>query len=125
MAKLNKQQQQAHDANMDAAQRQIDERAAAGEDMSGAKINEETYEIVKTAPVDVSHLVEVKAPPTLEEQVKAIDLQLADTTLFPLVRDALTRVRSQVLRQRIHALQLEVRVLRNLMPPKQKRAKKA
>lgn len=75
--------------------------------------------------VDVSNMVEVAAPPTLEEQVKKIDEQLADTTLFPLVRDALTRVRTQVLRQRIHALQAEVRVLRALMPAKQKRVKKA
>ncbi|WP_176550483.1 hypothetical protein [Streptococcus salivarius] len=41
--------QQAHEFNMDAAQREMDMRAAEGEDMTGAKICPRTYKITKPA----------------------------------------------------------------------------
>jgi Arc/MetJ-type ribon-helix-helix transcriptional regulator len=37
----------AHEYNLDAAQREMDRRHAEGEDMTGAKIDKKTYEIVK------------------------------------------------------------------------------
>ena len=40
-------QQQAHEYNLDAAQREMDRRHAQGEDMKGAKIDKKTYKIVK------------------------------------------------------------------------------
>ena len=44
---LSPQQKQAHQANLDAAQREMDSREAEGEDMTGAKIDQKTYEIIK------------------------------------------------------------------------------
>lgn len=38
----------AHEANLDAAYRALEERAAMGEDMSAASVDENTYEIIKT-----------------------------------------------------------------------------
>ena len=40
-------QQKAHQYNLDSAQREIDRRHGEGEDMTGAKVNKKTYEIVK------------------------------------------------------------------------------
>ena len=40
-------QQQAHEFNLDAAQREMDRRHAQGEDMTGAKIDKKTYQIIK------------------------------------------------------------------------------
>jgi len=40
-------QQKAHEYNLDAAQKEMDSRHAEGEDMTGAKINKKTYQIVK------------------------------------------------------------------------------
>jgi len=55
-----------HELNMDAAQRHMDRRAAEGEDMTGAKINPKTYEIImpksntkKMAKEEVEHLDEL------------------------------------------------------------------
>ena len=39
--------QQAHEYNLDAAYREIDARAAQGEDMSKAYVDEKTYEVIK------------------------------------------------------------------------------
>lgn len=39
--------QQAHEFNMDAAQRELDRREAEGEDMTGATIDPRTYAIIK------------------------------------------------------------------------------
>lgn len=41
----------AHEYNLDAAQKEMDRRHAEGEDMTGAKIDKKTYEIVKTKKV--------------------------------------------------------------------------
>jgi hypothetical protein len=41
----------AHEYNLDAAQKEMDRRHAEGEDMTGAKIDKKTYEIVKTKPL--------------------------------------------------------------------------
>jgi hypothetical protein len=41
-------QQQAHEANLDAAYREIEAREAMGEDMSTAYVDETTYEIIKS-----------------------------------------------------------------------------
>ena len=40
-------QQKAHEYNLDAAQKEMDSRHAEGEDMTGAKIDKKTYQIVK------------------------------------------------------------------------------
>ena len=40
-------QQKAHEYNLDAAQREMDRRHAEGEDMTGAKIDKKTYQIIK------------------------------------------------------------------------------
>ena len=40
-------QQRAHEYNLDAAQREMDRRHAEGEDMTGAKIDKQTYQIIK------------------------------------------------------------------------------
>ena len=40
-------QQKAHEYNLDSAQREIDRRHGEGEDMTGAKINKTTYQIIK------------------------------------------------------------------------------
>jgi len=48
LSELNENKQsQAHEYNLDAAQREMDRREAEGEDMSGARINPKTYEIIK------------------------------------------------------------------------------
>lgn len=39
--------QQAHQYNLDAAQREIDRRSNDGEDMAGARIHPSTYSIIK------------------------------------------------------------------------------
>jgi hypothetical protein len=44
---LSPQQKQAHQANLDAAQREMDRREAEGEDMTGATIDKKTYKIIK------------------------------------------------------------------------------
>lgn len=44
---VSKSQKQAHQANIDAAQREMDRREAEGEDMTGAKIDQKTYKIIK------------------------------------------------------------------------------
>ena len=45
---------EAHELNLDAAQREMDMRAAQGEDMSGATIDQSTYAIVKREIAGVS-----------------------------------------------------------------------
>jgi hypothetical protein len=40
-------QQQAHEANLDAAYREIEAREAMGEDMSTAYVDEKTYAVIK------------------------------------------------------------------------------
>ena len=47
-------QKRAHEYNLDAAQREIDRRHAEGEDMTGAKIHNKTYEIIKPKKQGVS-----------------------------------------------------------------------
>jgi len=45
---MSAQQRKAHEHNMDAAQREMDRREAEGEDMTGARIDPKTYEIIKS-----------------------------------------------------------------------------
>lgn len=42
---MNAKQREAHECNLDAAQREIDARQAQGEDMSDYRINQRTYAI--------------------------------------------------------------------------------
>lgn len=60
LSELNENKQsQAHEYNLDAAQREMDRREAEGEDMSGARIDPKTYEIIKPKKnVDESQLNE-------------------------------------------------------------------
>ena len=51
---LSPQQKQAHQANLDAAQREMDRREAEGEDMTGATIDKKTYKIIKPKQMSVA-----------------------------------------------------------------------
>ena len=70
----------AHQLNLDAAQREMDSRQAQGEDMTGAFINPETYEIIRSPKV-------LKAEYDYAQKANAAQLDelddLADRVVFP------------------------------------------
>jgi hypothetical protein len=59
---LSPQQKQAHQANIDAAQREMDRREAEGEDMTGATIDKKTYKIIKPKQPRVDESIVVLPP---------------------------------------------------------------
>jgi hypothetical protein len=59
---LSPQQKQAHQANLDSAQREMDRREAEGEDMTGAKIDQKTYKIIKPNQSGVAEADRVDIP---------------------------------------------------------------
>jgi hypothetical protein len=65
---LSPQQKKAHQANLDAAQREMDRREAEGEDMTGATIDKKTYEIIK--PKQSSVKEEVDNQSGMEQKLK-------------------------------------------------------
>ena len=67
---LSPQQKQAHQANLDAAQREMDRREAEGEDMTGAKIDQKTYKIIKPKQSGVSEGSDL--PSKVVEMIKKI-----------------------------------------------------
>lgn len=73
--------------------------------------------------VDVSHMVEVAAPPTFEQSLAKLNEQLADEALFPMVKDALIKVRSQIVTQRIRELRKEILTLHAMLPVRTRKAK--
>lgn len=69
----------AHQPNLDAAQREMDSRQAQGEDMTGAFINPETYEIIRSPKVLKAEYDYAQA-----QKANAAELdELADRVVFP------------------------------------------
>ncbi len=89
-----------------------DETLVLSGEMKEVKLDEHGKAIV-----DVSNLKEVKVP-TFLERIAAIDEQLAKPDLFDLVKDALQKVKAAEIRKEARSLQAQIRIVRNMMPPR-------
>lgn len=72
----------AHQLNLDAAQREMDSRQAQGEDMTGAFINPETYEIIRSPKVLKAEYDYAQAQKANAAELDELS-DLADRVIFP------------------------------------------
>ena len=72
----------AHQLNLDAAQREMDSRQAQGEDMTGAFINPETYEIIRSPKVLKAEYDYAQAQKANAAELDEL-ADLADRVVFP------------------------------------------